>query len=83
MFAMNRRNSLDKNAIETGKRFAAATGKSLSAMVEDFFVLLGTAPQETSCYPISPSLQQLVGIGSGPFDEEDFKAHIIEKQGSR
>lgn len=75
--------SLDKNAIETGKRFAAATGKSLSAMVEDFFVLLGTTPQETSCYPISPSLQQLVGIGSGPFDEKDFKAHIIEKQGSR
>ena len=72
--------SLDEQAIATGKRAAAQTGKTLSRMVEDFFVLLGTPASRDEFYRVSPGLQSLVGIGEGPFDETDYRASRIERQ---
>ena len=72
--------SLDEQAIATGKRVAARLGKSLSQLVEDYFVLLGNPSTRDEFYRISPGLQSLVGIGEGPFDETDYRTKRIERQ---
>lgn len=72
--------SVDENAIETGKRIAAETGKSLSSMVQDYLLLLGKTCDSSELYPISPGLQSLVGIGAGPFDETDYRAKRTARQ---
>lgn len=72
--------SVDVDAVAAGKRAAASMGKSLSSIVEDFLILLDATQRPTSICAISPGLQSLVGIGAGPFDEEDYKAHLMAKQ---
>ena len=74
--------SLDKEAIELGKQVARASGRSLSEMVESFFVLLGRDTQTAEAfYPISPGLQSLVGIGAGPFDEHTYRRLGVVERG--
>ena len=72
--------SVDECAIAAGKRAAASMGKSLSSIVEDFLILLDATQRPRSICAISPGLQSLAGIGAGPFNEEDYKAHLITKQ---
>ena len=74
--------SLDVDAISAGKQAARESGRSLSGMVEQFFVLLGRDKRTAEAvYPISSSLQGLVGMGAGSFDERDYREHLIKKQG--
>ena len=63
--------SVDEVAIESGKRFAASNGTSLSRMVETFLMLLGNTPEEDRLVSVSPKLMSLVGIGAGPVSEAD------------
>lgn len=68
--------SVEESAIEAGKRYASVRGTSLSQMVETFLFLLGNSPANDRSVPISPNLQSLVGIGAGPADEADYRAHL-------
>ncbi len=72
--------SIDAEAVAMGKRAAAHMGKSLSSIVEDFLILLDVTQRPASAYAVSPDLQSLIGIGTGPFDEKDYKAHLMAKQ---
>lgn len=71
--------SLDKTAIERGKRFAAANGTSLSGLVETYLLLLDETGEIVDDVPISAKLQSLVGIGAGPRDEQDYRDHLEVK----
>lgn len=68
--------SVEERAIEVGKQYASFHDTSLSHMVETFLFLLGESPQKDKAIPISPSLQALVGLGAGPADEADYRAHL-------
>ncbi len=68
--------SVDNVAVEAGKRFAAKSQKSLSRLVEDYLLLLGDDGAVTDDILISSKLRSLVGIGSGPYDERDYRAHL-------
>lgn len=68
--------SVDEVAIESGKRFAASNGTSLSRMVETFLMLLGNTPEEDRLASVSPKIMSLVGIGAGPVSEADYRAHL-------
>lgn len=73
--------SIEQRAVERGKRFAAARGTSLSSVVESFLLLLDDADGTAQDLPVSPKLQSLVGIGAGPYDEQDFRRHSEAKHG--
>ena len=71
--------SLDSAAIERGKRYAAANGTSLSGLVESYLLLLDDEGGIVDELPVSAKLQSLVGIGAGPHDGQDYRAHLEEK----
>lgn len=67
--------SLEQSAIRKGKDFAARNGTSLSQVVETFFLLLDGTGGVVDDVPVSSKLQSLVGIGAGPYDEQDYRRH--------
>lgn len=72
---------MDEEVIEKGKRFASSNGKSLSQLVHDYFIMLDSEGSLIEEVPVSPKLLSLVGIGAGPYDEQDYQAHLEKKYG--
>ena len=73
--------SVDSVAVDWGKGFAARNGTSLSGLVESFLLFLGDEGEIAAEVPVSAKLQSLIGIGSGPFDESDYRAHLEARHG--
>lgn len=71
--------SMDREAIEKGKRFAAENGTSLSSLIETFLLLLDGDNQLQDSVPVSRNLQSLAGIAAGEYDEQDYREHIEDK----
>ena len=71
--------SLDAQAIARGKEYAARQGISLSHVVETYLLLLDGQARLVGEVAVSPKLQSLVGIGAGPCDEQDYRAHLEAK----
>ena len=73
---------LEQRLIRRAKAYARRTGKSVSALVADFFGRLD-APAEGPPPEIvaqSPAVQSLVGAFAGArLDEADYRAHLTEK----
>lgn len=67
--------SINEQAIESGKRYASAQGRTLSSIVESYLETLGSV-QST---PLAAPVQALMGIGRGPADESDYRRHLLEK----
>ena len=73
---------LDQRLIRRAKAYARRTGKSVSAIVADFFARLeppaGAAPPARA--PASPAVQSLIGALAGAdLDEADYREHLGEK----
>ena len=72
--------SMDKRAIEAGKRAAVRSGTSVSKLVERYLLLLDSQCGVEDMVPVSSGLQQLIGIGAGSCDETDYHEHVLQKQ---
>ena len=70
---------LDERAIAIGKSFAERNGKSLSRVVQDFFLMLEPDASIRKAVPVSPRLQALVGVASSEHGEGDYLEHLEEK----
>lgn len=70
---------LDDHLIASAKKYSAQTGKSVSKIVADFFVIIKNEKlKETN--PITPTVQSLRGILKDQnFTENDYKKHLEEK----
>jgi hypothetical protein len=70
---------LDDDLIEHAKVYAKDTGRSLSKIVSDYFLLLSTS--STDQLPrISKNVSNLRGVLKGSdFDESDYKRHLEDK----
>jgi hypothetical protein len=70
---------LDDALIRKAKRYSAKSGKSVSRLVADYFLVL-TTRQEKEKRELSPRVRSLVGIlaGSG-VTEEDYWRHLEAK----
>jgi hypothetical protein len=70
---------LDDNLIASAKEYSAQTGKSVSKIVADFFVIIKNEKlKDTS--PITPTVQSLKGIlKDSHFSDNDYKEHLEEK----
>jgi hypothetical protein len=70
---------LEDTLIKQAKAYARSRGKSLSQLVADYFVLLGTE-MEPAEPPLGPMTRSLRGAlrGSG-VDAQDYRKHLEEK----
>ena len=68
---------LDDKLIASAKRHSAASGKSVSQLVADFFALIDARDRDVD---ITPRVRSLRGVlaGSG-LDESDYRHHLEEK----
>jgi len=70
---------LDDHLIESAKKYSAQTGKSVSKIVSDFFVIIKNDKLKNSS-SITPTVQSLQGIlKDSKFSENDYKKHLEEK----
>lgn len=70
---------LDDHLIESAKEYSAKTGKSVSKIVADFFIIIKNEKLKKS-YPVTPTVQLLQGVlKESNFAETDYKKHLEEK----
>jgi hypothetical protein len=70
---------LDAKLVKRAKAYAKRTGKSVSQMVADFFVLLGPQSEEDET-PLTPTVRSLKGALRGSnVSVEDYRRYLKEK----
>ena len=70
---------LEDHLIASAKEYSAQTGKSVSRIVSDFFVIIKNEKLK-DINPITPTVQSLKGIlKQTTFSENDYKKHLEEK----
>ncbi len=70
---------LDDNLIASAKEYSAQTGKSVSKIVSDFFVIIKNEKLKDN-NPITPTVRSLKGIlKNTQLSENDYKEHLEEK----
>lgn len=74
--------SVERDAIANGKRYAAANGRSLSAIVGDYLASLDASAGADA---LPADVRALLGIGTGDQrgnnagDKDDYRRHLEEK----
>ena len=70
---------IDDHLIQSTKEYSAQTGKSVSKIVSDFFVIIKNEKLKKSS-SITPTVQSLKGIlKDSKFLENDYKKHLENK----
>ena len=74
--------SIQRSAVDNGKRYARQSGRSLSSLVNDYLTSLRstTDTAEGATSRLSPTVTRLMGIGRGPTDEKDYRRHLAARQ---
>ena len=70
---------LDKHLIESAKEYSTKTGKSVSRIVSDFFVIIKNEKLKKNC-SITPTVQSLKGVlKHSEISEKDYKNYLEEQ----
>ena len=70
---------MDEKVINRAKAYARKSGKSVSQLVEDFFVLLGSK-EERKVPDITPKVKSLRGVFRGSdFSIDNYRRHLEDK----
>ena len=70
---------LDDNLIKSAKEYSRKTGKSVSKIVSDFFMIIKNEKLEKNS-SIPPTVKSLKGIlKNSKFAEDDYKKYLEEK----
>ena len=70
---------LDEHLIESAKEYSSQTGKSVSKIVSDLFVIIKNEKLK-KCSSITPTVDSLKGImKESKFSEDDYKSHLEDK----
>lgn len=71
---------LDDALVRSAKAYARRSGKSVSSMVADFFVLLRESPEAEDEADLTPTVRSLLGALAGAsVSEEDYQRHLEQK----
>jgi hypothetical protein len=69
---------LEEKVIEQAKQYARHTGKSLSQIVSEYFLLLGA--KSTDAAKLSPTVSKLRGsLNKNAGDQEDYRKYLSQK----
>ncbi len=70
---------LDRDLIRRAKSHSRRAGKSVSALVADFFSLL-SENRPSAEPPLTPRVRSLIGIlKNARVTEQDYRRHLMEK----
>ena len=70
---------VDDHLIKSAKEYSAQTGKSVSKIVSDLFVIIRNEKLKKSS-SITPTVVSLKGImKESKFSEDDYKSHLEDK----
>lgn len=70
---------LEDHLIKSAKEYSAKTGKSVSKIVSDFFVIIKNEKLKKS-HQVTPAVQSLKGVlKDSSFSEDDHKKYLEEK----
>ena len=70
---------LDRDLIRRAKSHSRRTGKSVSALVGDFFSLL-SEDRTSEKLPLTPRVRSLIGIlKPNRVTEQDYRKHLTDK----
>ena len=70
---------LDDHLIESAKEYSAQTGKSVSKIVSDFFVIIKNEKLNKNS-SVTPTVQSLKGIiKDSKFSDNDYKSYLEDK----
>ncbi len=70
---------LDDQLIESAKKYSAKTGKSVSRIVSDYFVIIKNEKFKKQ-YSISPTVQSLKGVlKDNQLSEQEYKDYLEDK----
>jgi hypothetical protein len=70
---------LDDHLIDSAKEYSAKTGKSVSKIVSDFFIIIKNEKLKKSC-SLTPTVQSLKGIlKNSKLSEKNYKNYLDEK----
>jgi hypothetical protein len=70
---------MDERVIRRAKTYAKKSGKSVSNLVADFFVLLGTG-EEKHTFDITPKVKSLRGAFRGAnLNTDSYRRHLEDK----
>ncbi len=71
---------LEESLVRRAKSYARQSGKSVSALVADFFAMLGPPAGGKAEEELTPAVRSLVGALSGTrVSEEDYRRYLEEK----
>ena len=71
---------LDQDLIRSAKEYSARTGKSLSQIVADYFLLIQQSKLENHAQSLPPITQSLKGALKGTsISEDDYRDYLEEK----
>jgi hypothetical protein len=69
---------LEEKVIEQAKHYAQQSGKSLSQIVSEYFVLLEAKPTDSA--KLSPTVSKLRGsLNKNSGDQEDYRKYLSQK----
>jgi hypothetical protein len=71
--------TVDRDALERGRRYSARQGTSISRLVTDF---LRTLPEDDATAALAPAVRRLLGSARGEGDRGDYMRHLEEKYGA-
>ncbi len=70
---------LDDDLIASAKEYSAKSGKSVSRIVSDLFVIIRNEKLKKK-YPVTPTVHALKGIlKDSEFTEEEYKKYLEDK----
>jgi hypothetical protein len=70
---------LDETLIRSAKRHSAATGKSVSRLVADYFALIDAAGSQ-GAGKLTPRVRSLLGaLAEATASEQDYRDHLRDK----
>ncbi len=71
---------LEESLVRRAKSYARRSGKSVSALVADFFALLGPPAGGSTDEELTPAVRSLVGALAGArVSEDDYRRYLEEK----
>lgn len=70
--------TVDRDALERGRRYADRHDTSISRLVTDF---LRTLPGDDEAADLPASVRRLLGAATGAGDRDDYRRHLEDKYG--
>ena len=72
--------SVERAAIERGRRYSKRHRTSISRLVNEFLSSL-PVDEEGRAQKLTPTVRHLLGIAAGGPDLEEYRRHVLEKYG--